>query len=55
MTLYDFWTNIAQKKGKYENFEIQNDRRRRIREKNGTNSGFVCKGIRMQKTFVPLV
>ena len=53
------------KKTKYGgHFEIQNGRRRRIRkkwnqlskmaaedafEKNGTNSGFVRKGIRMQK------
>ena len=49
MTLYDFGTNTAQKglnMAAILKFKMAAED---AFEKNGTNSGFVCKGIRMQK------
>ena len=49
MTLYDLWTNTAQKRQNMAailNFKMA---AKDTIEKNGTNSGFVRKGIRMQK------
>ena len=55
MTLYDFGTNTAQKRLNMAAILKFKMAAEDALEKNGTNSGFVCKGIRMQKTLVSLV
>ena len=56
MTLYDLGINTAQKRSNMAAILKFKMAAEGAFEKNGTNSGFLCNGIRMQKkNLVPLV